>query len=540
VRILVAGASGFIGSRLCPVLKEEGHEVRALTRRPERYAGAGTAVAGDVDQPGTLRPALEGCDVAYYLVHALHRTDFATRDAAAARAFGRAAAEAGVQRIVYLGGLGDESSGLSAHLRSRREVERLLGEAGVPVTVLRAGVVVGHGSTSWELTRQLVEHLPLMVTPQWVSTRCQPIAADDVVRYLVGVLSVPETVGRVFDIGGADVLEYREMLTRVAAIEGRHLTVLPVPVLSPRLSSHWLALVTDLDLTTGRALVDSMTNEVVVRDDAIRGLVPFEPLGYDEMVLLALGERARSRRGDPPRAARLRGQLAGAVARLTTPVPYDHRESDTELRHRRLVVVGTGTVAAGLLRRALTRPPGSASFYGYTAAVAATWAAGGVAAGRLHLGREHGPDLRLRRPTVVPVATGVAAFGAAYGAALAVRRVPAVHDALHTVLGYADVDSVPLTLVAVLANGVAEEVFFRGALYAAVPEGLEVPASTVAYTLTAAGTGNPAMVLAAGAMGTLFALQRKYSGGIQASTLTHVTWSTLVLRYLTPLVRGCR
>jgi len=166
----------------------------------------------------------------------------------------------------------------------------------VPVTVLRAGIVVGHGGTSWELTRQLVEHLPAMVTPRWVGTRTQPIAIADVVRYLVGVLDHPEAAGRAFDIGGPEVLAYRDMLQRVAAIEGRPLLILPVPLLSPKLSSYWLSLVTDIDVTTGRALIDSMTNEVVVRDDAIRRIVEFEPMGYDEAVLQALGERAKSRR----------------------------------------------------------------------------------------------------------------------------------------------------------------------------------------------------------------------------------------------------
>jgi len=530
VRILVAGASGFIGSRLCPALVAAGHEVRALTRRPEAYAGAGTAVAGDVDRPETLQPALDGCQVAYYLVHSLEHEDFAERDARAARAFGAAASAAGVERIVYLGGLGDDATDLSPHLRSRREVEQLLGEDGVPVTVLRAGVVVGHGSTSWELTRQLVEHLPLMVTPRWVSTRCQPIAADDVVRYLVGVLDVPETVGGTYEIGGADVLPYRDMLTRVAAIEGRHLTVLPVPVLSPRLSSHWLALVTDLDLTTGRTLVDSMTNEVVVRDDAIRRLVPFEPLGYDEMVLLALGERARTRRGDPPRPTRLFG-------RLVTPAVREHRESADELRRRRAVVGLTAGLGTALLRRGLRQPPGSAAFFGCTAGVAGTWLAGGVAAGPLHLGREQGPDGGLRRPTVVPVVTGAAAAAATFGAAVLVRRVPVLKDALASALSYADDGSRPLTYLTVLVNGVAEEVFFRGALYAAVDEPYRLPATTAAYTATVAGTGNVALTLAAGAMGTLFGLQRQASGGIQASTLTHLTWSVLVLRWLPRAVR---
>jgi uncharacterized protein YbjT (DUF2867 family) len=296
MRVLVAGASGFVGSRLCPALDEAGHTVFAMTRRPENYRGTGEPVRGDVADSGSLRDALKGADAAYYLVHSLDSADFKRRDSEAARAFARAAADAGVGRIVYLGGLGNDDDALSEHLASRREVEELLGETGVPVTVLRAGIVIGHGGTSWELTRQLVEHLPAMITPRWVGTRTQPIAIDDVVRYLVGVLAHPEAAGRAFDIGGPDVLAYRDMLQRVAAIEGRPLVIVPVPLLSPRLSSYWLSLVTDIDVQTGRSLIDSMTNEVVVRDDSIRRIVEFEPMGYDDAVLQALGERAKSRR----------------------------------------------------------------------------------------------------------------------------------------------------------------------------------------------------------------------------------------------------
>ena len=296
MKILVAGSSGFIGSRLCPQLEQAGHTVSAMTRHPDRYRGAGEAVFGDVGDVDSLSGALSGCEIAYYLVHSLGETDFEGRDAAAARRFGRAAAEAGVRRIVYLGGLGDEGEELSAHLRSRREVEKLLSEAGVPITVLRAGIIVGHGGISWEMTRQLVERLPAMITPRWVRTRTQPIAVGDVVRYLVEVAQVDDTARRCFDIGGPDVLSYVEMMRRVAAIEGRHTVIVPVPLLTPGLSSLWLRLITNVDTETGRSLIDSMANEVVVRDDSIRSLIEFEPLSYDAAVLAALGERGAATR----------------------------------------------------------------------------------------------------------------------------------------------------------------------------------------------------------------------------------------------------
>lgn len=291
-RVLVTGASGFVGTRLAQALVDDGHEVRAMTRNPDDYDGPGTPVYGEVADAGSLVAALDGIDVAYYLVHSLDSDDFEDKDAEAALNFGGAAADAGVERIVYLGGLGVDDGELSAHLRSRRQVEQLLTVAGVPVTVLRAAVVVGHGGISWEITRQLVDHLPVMVTPSWVNTRTQPIALADVVRYLVGVLDHPDAGGRVFEIGGPDVLRYIDMLKRAARVKGKRLPSIAVPLLSPRLSSGWLAFVTDVDIATARNLVDSMTNEVVVKDRSIEQIVPGPTIGYDESVRIALEERA--------------------------------------------------------------------------------------------------------------------------------------------------------------------------------------------------------------------------------------------------------
>ena len=289
-RILVTGATGFIGRRLVPALVDEGHDVRAMTRRPEKYDGPGEPVAGNVDDRDSLLEPLKGVEVAYYLVHSLDDADFERKDAEAARAFASAAAEQGVKQIIFMGGLGDDGE-LSAHLRSRREVEGLLAETGIPVTVLRAAIVVGAGGISWEITRQLVKNLPAMIVPKWAATKTQPIALDDVVRYLVGVCGKEAALGEVFEIGGPDQLTYIEML-RVAGEVGKGSSppIIQVPVLTPGLSSRWLALVTDVDVTTGRNLIDSMGIEVVVREQRIREIVPGEPMGYAEAVRRALAE----------------------------------------------------------------------------------------------------------------------------------------------------------------------------------------------------------------------------------------------------------
>jgi uncharacterized protein YbjT (DUF2867 family) len=287
--VLVTGATGFIGRRLVPELVERGHTVRAMTRRPDEYDGPGEPVAGDVFDRASLTDPLSGVDVAIYLVHSLDDPNFEEKDADAARTFAKAAVACGVKQIVYLGGLGADDDDLSPHLRSRREVEQLLGETGVPVTVLRAAIVVGAGGISWELTRQLVKNLPAMVVPRWVNTRTQPIAVDDVIRYLAGVVGVPEAFGRTFEIGGPEQLTNLEMLQVASEVkDGHRLPIVKVPVLTPKLSSYWLAFVTDVDATTGRNLIDSMGTEVVVTDESIKELVPGEPVPYAEAVRRAL------------------------------------------------------------------------------------------------------------------------------------------------------------------------------------------------------------------------------------------------------------
>jgi len=290
MKVVVFGATGTIGRPLVAELAEE-HEVTAVSRQERPDEANVTWAQADATDADSVARVLEGAEVAYYLVHSLGATDFEERDLQAAETTGGAAEQAGVKQLVYLGGLGDDSPDLSAHLRSRRETGRRLGSTSVPVTTLRAAIVIGRDSAGFETMVALVDRLPAMVTPYWVSTRTQPIALADAVAYLAGVCGLEEAFGEELDVGGPEVMTYREMMERIGVLRGKRPFILEVPVLTPYLSSLWLHVVTPVKAGVARPLIEGLRNETVAHDDRIRELVPIELTPFDVAVREALEER---------------------------------------------------------------------------------------------------------------------------------------------------------------------------------------------------------------------------------------------------------
>ncbi len=337
MRILVTGATGYIGGRLVPRLINAGHSVRCVVRNPARIDGRfpnAEIVAGDVFDGASLERAMDGIDAAYYLVHSMSgsRRDFAASDREAAGVFAAAARASGLRRIVYLGGLGDDADALSYHLRSRHEVGDVLRTSGAIVTEFRAAIIVGSGSASFEMMRYLTDRLPVMIAPKWVETRCQPIAVRDVLAYLTEELGRERPQSTTFEIGGPDILSYREMMLRYAAIRGLRRRLFVVPLFTPGLSAGWVHLVTPIPASIARPLIEGLFNEVVVRDDRALREFSIIPVGFDEAVRRAL-DRNRSMGPettwfDAFDALTLPGEFSG----LTEGMLIDRRELDSASR----------------------------------------------------------------------------------------------------------------------------------------------------------------------------------------------------------------
>jgi len=293
MRVLVTGATGYIGGLLVPLLLEQGHQVRCVARNAGRLTGrfsGAEVVAGDINDAESLQEACAGIDVAYYLVHAMSDArNFRDFDCKGARTFASAARFAGIKRIVYLGGLGDDAALLSPHLRSRHEVGDILRESGISVVEFRAAVIIGAGSVSFEMMRYLTERIPVMIAPRWVDTLCQPIAIHDVLAYLTQAIDLPLESSRLYEIGGADVISYKDMMLGYARLRGLKRTVFVVPLFTPRLSSYWVHLVTPISARIAQPLILGLHNEVIVKDDSARIDFPdIHPVNFDKAVTLAL------------------------------------------------------------------------------------------------------------------------------------------------------------------------------------------------------------------------------------------------------------
>lgn len=350
--VLVTGATGYVGGRIVPDLLKSGYRVRVLVRDANRLKGRSwldqvEVSVGDVLRPDTLVAAMKDVQFAYYLIHSMmDSSKFHERDLEAANNFGRAAKDAKVQRIIYLGGLGESEDDLSQHLRSRQQTGEVLRQSGVPVTEFRAAIIVGSGSISFEMIRYLTERLPVMICPQWVYTRVQPISIRNVLEYLVAALDNPESAGKIIEIGGKEVLTYGDMMRQYAQVRGLNRWLIPVPVLTPRLSSHWVHWITPIPSEIARPLIEGLRNEVILHDDQASKLFPqIEPMGYRLAVKKALdrlqagsiesswSDSLSSSRGDVPPVVltNREGMIVERRQKLIESYPEDIYRSFTSL-----------------------------------------------------------------------------------------------------------------------------------------------------------------------------------------------------------------
>ncbi len=348
MKVLIAGANGYIASRLLPVLVEEGHEVIALVRSPSRLKLAThhkekvSVVQCDLFDPTSLEQILKDFEAAYYLVHSMgdKASGFSDDEATCAHNFGEMVKDSKCRQIVYLSGLA-QGNELSEHMTSRRNVETVLKESDIPVTVLRAGIIIGAGSASFEIIRDLVEKLPIMIAPRWVESRCQPIGISDVVFCLKSVIETPETLGKTFEIGGPEVLTYRQMLLRLAKMRGLFRLIIPILFFTPRLSSYWLFFITSTSYSLARALVSSLKTDAVCQDDTITHVIPHKCLSYEkalnsafdkiqqQVVVSSWKDAMNSSRLDPRLNAYMDVPSHGCMQDVTT-LPYKDRKKSIE------------------------------------------------------------------------------------------------------------------------------------------------------------------------------------------------------------------
>lgn len=489
----MVGATGFVGSRLIPELLARGHRVRALVRDPRRLSVSGIeSHVVDIDSGAGLDTALRGCDAAVWLVHRMAEGEgFADRDNAAARRFAEAASRNRLERVVYLGGLVPPGVELSEHLRSRAEVGSALREAGISVTELRAGVILGAGSASFEILRQLTEHLPVMITPKWVLNRTQPIAIGDLVTYLADVCEDARALGRTFDVGGPEVLTFLDMMRRFAVHRGLPQVVIPVPVLTPRLSSRWIGLVTDVDPVLARPLVESLRHETICTEGGIRELNDRELLGFEAAVDAALLD------------AKARG--------MTTRLGCDARYA--------------AHVAAGMaLNWACIGVTDSERDEGIEIAFAVLTAMGLYAAETL--GAEDSGLTSLSRENVASIGVGALAGLASAGVSGLFVEVagsnPRVRAAARRALAR-DRKGRPISAAALACMGVVEELYWRGTLQHSSWSKGRAAVSALAWMATVLASRDPMLSLSAVTLGPFWAALSEQRGPLAAAA-AHAVW----------------